>query len=97
MALPDSHSPPPAFVDRRRRTEDVVAAPAPFTGVERRRSPGRRLSDRLPKIPCPACGGSVSNVISSRVVLSRAGVRRRRKCEDCGHRFTTLEQIYSPN
>jgi len=35
---------------------------------------------------CPACGG-VSKV------LERRGLRRRRECQECGHRWTTLESL----
>jgi hypothetical protein len=41
---------------------------------------------------CPACGGPTS------VVETRRGPRenrRRRECDDCQHRFTTKELLYS--
>jgi transcriptional repressor NrdR len=41
---------------------------------------------------CPICDGRLS-VIESREKSNGTIVRRRRECEDCGTRFTTLEQI----
>jgi len=74
-----------------------TAQRALYKGPDRRcrRDPGRRASDALPKVPCPHCGCSVSTVKNSRPVLSRNGVRRRRVCDDCGARFTTIEMIDS--
>ena len=40
---------------------------------------------------CPFCGHDTNKVIDSRA--GDAGVRRRRKCEACGERFTTFEQV----
>lgn len=40
---------------------------------------------------CPVCGGRDTKVVDSRE--SRDGVRRRRVCNECGHRFTTRERI----
>lgn len=40
---------------------------------------------------CPVCGGRNTKVVDSRD--SRDGVRRRRVCNACGHRFTTRERI----
>jgi transcriptional repressor NrdR len=40
---------------------------------------------------CPYCGHPSSKVIDSRT--AEAGIRRRRKCEECDERFTTFEQI----
>lgn len=37
---------------------------------------------------CPVCGEN-TQIINSRGDVDR--VRRRRKCRDCGHRFTTIE------
>ena len=42
-------------------------------------------------VPCPRCGCVVSDVHDSRANAS--GVRRRRWCVGCGHRYTTLEQV----
>jgi len=40
---------------------------------------------------CPFCGHDTTKVTDSRT--AEAGIRRRRKCEDCGERFTTYEQV----
>jgi transcriptional repressor NrdR len=40
---------------------------------------------------CPFCGHPDSRVIDSRP--DEAGVRRRRECQECNRRFTTLEKI----
>ncbi|MPM31473.1 Transcriptional repressor NrdR [bioreactor metagenome] len=42
---------------------------------------------------CPACGFQDDKVIDSRVVREGFGVRRRRECLNCAHRFTTYESI----
>ena len=41
---------------------------------------------------CPICHHSDSNVKDSRPVDSGSGIRRRRICPKCDHRFTTLER-----
>lgn len=41
--------------------------------------------------PCPGCGLDKTSVIDSRA--DREGVRRRRKCLVCEHRFTTVERL----
>ncbi|MBM4410286.1 MAG: transcriptional repressor NrdR [Chloroflexi bacterium] len=40
---------------------------------------------------CPFCGHASTKVIDSRAV--EAGIRRRRRCESCGERFSTQEQM----
>lgn len=40
---------------------------------------------------CPFCGHDTSKVIDSRT--TEAGIRRRRECEGCDERFTTVEQV----
>lgn len=40
---------------------------------------------------CPFCRCPDTRVIDSRVVEDGAAVRRRRECEDCAKRFTTME------
>jgi len=40
---------------------------------------------------CPFCGHPDSRVIDSRP--DAAGIRRRRECQACNHRFTTLEKV----
>ena len=42
---------------------------------------------------CPYCGSLNSRVTNSRNVEN--GIRRRRECRDCRHRFTTYERIYA--
>lgn len=42
---------------------------------------------------CPVCNHKDSKVVDSRVATDGAGVRRRRECEKCGFRFSTLEEI----
>ncbi|MDP1709777.1 MAG: transcriptional regulator NrdR, partial [Candidatus Komeilibacteria bacterium] len=42
---------------------------------------------------CPACSSAETKVIDSRVVEHDNTVRRRRGCEKCGFRFSTLEEM----
>lgn len=42
---------------------------------------------------CPHCSDNDTKVIDSRLQLEGQSVRRRRKCEKCGFRFTTHEKI----
>jgi len=42
---------------------------------------------------CPACANMETKVIDSRVVEDGMGIRRRRSCEYCEHRFTTYEKV----
>ena len=42
---------------------------------------------------CPACNYEDTKVVDSRLVEEGRVVRRRRKCLDCGHRFTTYERL----
>jgi len=42
---------------------------------------------------CPKCGCEDDKVIDSRAVKDGSGVRRRRECTRCMHRFTTYEGI----
>ena len=42
---------------------------------------------------CPRCGHQEDRVIDSRALRDGKGVRRRRECADCGHRFTTYEYV----
>lgn len=42
---------------------------------------------------CPACGFLDDKVVDSRAVKEGAGVRRRRVCLSCSHRFSTYEGI----
>ena len=40
---------------------------------------------------CPYCGHSVTSVIDSRLSSDSNTIRRRRECENCKRRFSTLE------
>ena len=42
---------------------------------------------------CPFCQHTDTRVIDSRVSEDGATIRRRRECEACGERFSTLENI----
>ena len=42
---------------------------------------------------CPVCGFQDDKVIDSRVIKEGFGVRRRRECLSCAHRFSTYESI----
>ena len=42
---------------------------------------------------CPRCGVEEDRVIDSRAVRDGKGVRRRRECVGCAHRFTTYEYV----
>lgn len=41
---------------------------------------------------CPTCTNTNTRVVDSRLVAGGMEVRRRRECERCGYRFTTLEE-----
>lgn len=43
---------------------------------------------------CPFCRHTETRVIDSRISDDGDQIRRRRSCEDCGERFTTIEQAY---
>ena len=42
---------------------------------------------------CPYCFASQTSVIDSRVSDEGEAIRRRRKCDSCGRRFTTYERV----
>ena len=42
---------------------------------------------------CPRCACQDDKVVDSRATKEGAGVRRRRECLNCGHRFKTYEEI----
>ena len=42
---------------------------------------------------CPKCSHMDDKVIDSRTVRNGDVIRRRRVCLDCGHRFTTYEEV----
>lgn len=41
---------------------------------------------------CPFCQATKTRVIDSRVIESGTAIRRRRRCDSCGMRFTTFER-----
>lgn len=41
---------------------------------------------------CPICGAPSTRVIDSRPAEGGQAIRRRRECENCGHRYTTYER-----
>lgn len=42
---------------------------------------------------CPRCGNDNDKVLESRTNKDGTSIRRRRKCLECGHRFTSYERI----
>lgn len=42
---------------------------------------------------CPSCGNMETKVLDSRVIDDGRGIRRRRVCEYCEKRFSTMEKI----
>jgi len=42
---------------------------------------------------CPYCGTQDSRVLDSRATQEGAAIRRRRECNGCANRFTTMEKI----
>ena len=42
---------------------------------------------------CPSCGAVPTAVIDSRSSVANTAIRRRRKCGQCGFRFSTYERI----
>ena len=42
---------------------------------------------------CPSCDATDTKVVDSRPAENGASIRRRRQCEQCGHRFTTYERV----
>ena len=43
---------------------------------------------------CPFCGVSNKDrVLETRTLNEGASIKRRRECEHCGRRFTTMEEI----
>ena len=42
---------------------------------------------------CPRCGNDNDKVLESRSNRDGTSIRRRRKCLECGHRFTSYERI----
>ncbi len=48
-------------------------------------------------IRCPRCGTLGAGTIETRDRAGTNQIRRRRECENCGHRFTTYESIAPVN
>ncbi len=46
---------------------------------------------------CTKCPCQNTKVVDSRVTDHGNSIRRRRECEECGHRFTTFERIQASN
>ena len=44
---------------------------------------------------CPKCISTDTKVVDSRSTDPGSNIRRRRECIECGHRFSTLEQVLS--
>ncbi|MBN1311056.1 MAG: transcriptional repressor NrdR [Anaerolineae bacterium] len=42
---------------------------------------------------CTCCGTGVTRVVDTTTHSARGEVRRRRQCQNCGYRFTTIERI----
>jgi len=42
---------------------------------------------------CPVCNNEETKVIDSRVREDSLAIRRRRECEKCGFRFSTIEEV----
>lgn len=42
---------------------------------------------------CPICNYEDTKVVDTRVQSGGMGIRRRRECEKCGYRFSTLEEV----
>jgi transcriptional repressor NrdR len=42
---------------------------------------------------CPVCNNKDSKVVDSRISTEGVSVRRRRECEKCAYRFSTLEEV----
>lgn len=45
---------------------------------------------------CPRCAFMEDKVIDSRTARNGDVIRRRRECVQCGHRFTTYEEVVKP-
>lgn len=42
---------------------------------------------------CPKCASALDKVVDSRISKDGSTIRRRRECLDCGHRYSTTEQV----
>lgn len=43
---------------------------------------------------CPSCSHESTSVIDTRLSSDGVAIRRRRECDACSHRFSTLEEIH---
>jgi transcriptional repressor NrdR len=48
------------------------------------------------KVACPQCGAFTSRVVDVRGRPNRRAIRRRRRCDACGVKFTTIEILEEP-
>ncbi|WP_029215065.1 transcriptional regulator NrdR [Kallotenue papyrolyticum] len=46
---------------------------------------------------CPYCQATDTQVLDTRKLDQGASIRRRRRCEQCGRRFTTIERVEPPS
>lgn len=42
---------------------------------------------------CPVCTSEDTKVVDSRITAEGLGIRRRRECESCEYRFSTMEEV----
>lgn len=42
---------------------------------------------------CPKCTSANTKVLDTRTSKNETSIRRRRECLECGHRFTTIEEV----
>ena len=42
---------------------------------------------------CPVCSHQDTKVVDSRLTIERTGIRRRRQCDKCSFRFSTIELV----
>lgn len=42
---------------------------------------------------CPVCSHDDTRVVDSRISSEGDAIRRRRECDECGYRFSTLEEV----
>ena len=46
---------------------------------------------------CPKCASTLDKVVDSRISKDGTTIRRRRECMECGHRYSTIEEILREN
>lgn len=56
-------------------------------------TPDKNVYHGSVRMRCPQCKCQDDKVVDSRTAKEGAAVRRRRECLNCGHRFTTYEEI----